>query len=76
MKLNLRDLFWLTTIFAIGLGWSLDHRRQSADILRLELDSHRQPMSAVRLEQYFPEREKELAADLLDVGVVELAEDR
>jgi hypothetical protein len=32
LKLTLRDLFWLVLVVAMGLGWSLDHRKMSNHI--------------------------------------------
>ena len=33
-KLNLRDLFWLVVVVAMGLGWYAQHRQTMRTILR------------------------------------------
>lgn len=33
-KLNLRDLFWLMVVVAMGLGWYAHHRQTMRTILR------------------------------------------
>lgn len=46
-RFTLRDLFWLTTLVALGGGWYADHVRQEA-ILRREKTSNIE--AAVKLQ--------------------------
>jgi hypothetical protein len=36
-KLNLRDLFWLVVVLAMGLGWWLEHARFQEERKKLHL---------------------------------------
>jgi len=45
MKLNLRDLFWLMLVMAVGLGWWREHQnhaKQSSHVLKhwIETQGH------------------------------------
>ncbi len=33
-QFSLRDLFWLTTVVALAVGWCVDHRRQKPELDR------------------------------------------
>ena len=45
MKLNLRDLFWLTLAIALAVAWVVDHRVQQARYAKLQKE-----LNAIELE--------------------------
>jgi hypothetical protein len=38
-KLNLRDLFWIVVVVAMGLGWWADSRQKNSRYKKLESES-------------------------------------
>jgi hypothetical protein len=35
-RFTIRDVLWLTVVVAMGVGWWIDHRNSSKEIVRLD----------------------------------------
>lgn len=40
-KLNLRDLFWLVVVVALGLGWTADAAKRSNQLIQAQWDQNK-----------------------------------
>ena len=60
MKFSIRDLFWLTVVVALVLGWWMDHRRWvPTDLTQREVEELERRNES--LERYIDEIDRQLA---------------